>query len=223
MPPAPVSINHQERLFHNGGLASPPPPCGSMAPTMRASLLALTIFSSLLPTSAGNLAAGAALVAEGLRMKRMEAAGRQQTSSSGMVARSLAIRRLLQPLSTFALLPAGTIMCRGAQSGAQETTLVGAPALDPAAGCLPAAVSPGSIQQEHLLSPPSSCCPLLPSGELVSPSNAGAAGAGRRCQDLRVAPQISFPAQSGPRASCCLSTNWHTPIPWLIYKPSITL
>ena len=46
---------------------------------------------------------------------------------------------------------------------------MGAPALDPAAGCLPAADLPWLFTEflslrEHLLSPPGSRCPLLPSG-----------------------------------------------------------
>ena len=58
-------------FFRNGAHASPPPPCGSMAPAMRASLFPLNIFLSLLPTGADDLAAGACTVAEGQRMRRI--------------------------------------------------------------------------------------------------------------------------------------------------------
>ena len=103
----------------------------------------------------------------------------------------------------------------------------------PSSSCplLPSFSQTSVLVQQPLSGPPRAGCPspcgdgrpqdLRASGELVSPSKAAAAGAGRRCQDLRVAPQISFPAQAGPHTNCCLCTNWHTPILWFICKPSI--
>ena len=97
--------------------ASPPPPRGSMAPAMRAFPFALNLLLSLLSTCADKLAAGAAPVAEGQRTKRMEAAGRRQTSSSEMAAQIHSARSSSPSLLSRAPLPACPCLCERGMAG----------------------------------------------------------------------------------------------------------